>query len=227
MKKYDWSEDKIKEAVSDNLNYKDVLRQLGIPTTGNNSTTLKKKIVKFWIDTSHFTFAPRHKCKKKPTQYYLTENSHCSRQVLKNRLIKDGYKSNVCEICGISDWNGHPLTMQLHHKDGDTSNNRLDNLMFICPNCHSQTENFRGRANRADCEVFNYCQDCGRKIGRNSKRCLSCASKRRLPSNIKINMTIEEFLGYKEQGLSNVAIAAKFGVTEAALRKWRKRNLHE
>jgi hypothetical protein len=225
MKKYDWSKNRIEDAVKNSLNYKEVLRRLGIPASGNNSTTLKKRIAEFGIDTSHFTFAPKHKGVTRPIDYYLTEDSHCSRRVLKLRLIKDGYKRNVCEVCGISEWNGLPLTMQLHHKDGNPYNNCLENLMIICPNCHSQTNNFRGRSNRDVPKPINYCQDCGRQISRSSKRCLSCASKHRLPANVKIDMTVEEFLEYKKQGLSNTAIAGIYNVTEAAIRKWRRKNL--
>ena len=64
---------------------------------------------------------------------------------LKNRLIKNGIKMNVCEICGISSWNDKPISLELHHKDGDRTNHRLENLIILCPNCHSQTETFRAK----------------------------------------------------------------------------------
>lgn len=53
-----------------------------------------------------------------------------------------GYK---CEICGIKEWNGKPIRLEIHHIDGDRTNNNMDNLQILCPNCHSQTENFRGK----------------------------------------------------------------------------------
>ena len=64
---------------------------------------------------------------------------------LKNRLIKDGIKMNICEICGISSWNDKPISLELHHKDGNRTNHRLENLILLCPNCHSQTETFRAK----------------------------------------------------------------------------------
>jgi len=64
---------------------------------------------------------------------------------LKNRLLLEGYKTNTCEICGISDWNGKALNMQLHHKDGNCRNHSLNNLEIICPNCHAQTDSFCGK----------------------------------------------------------------------------------
>jgi rubrerythrin len=55
-----------------------------------------------------------------------------------------GYK---CEVCGISEWNGKKLVLQVDHINGDPYNHNADNLRLICPNCHSQTETFAG-ANR-------------------------------------------------------------------------------
>lgn len=52
---------------------------------------------------------------------------------------------NECCICGIREWNGKPLLLEVNHKDGDARNNHPKNLEMICPNCHSQTDNFRAR----------------------------------------------------------------------------------
>jgi Zn finger protein HypA/HybF involved in hydrogenase expression len=64
---------------------------------------------------------------------------------LKLRLISEGIKVNVCERCGVSEWNGSPLNCELDHIDGDRSNHRLENLKILCPNCHSQTPTFRSK----------------------------------------------------------------------------------
>jgi len=68
-----------------------------------------------------------------------------SRTHLKQRLLKAGLKENRCELCGISEWLGKPLNMQLHHLNGDGSDNRLENLELLCANCHSQTSTYGGR----------------------------------------------------------------------------------
>lgn len=60
---------------------------------------------------------------------------------LRKRLVKEGYKENKCESCGTEEWLGKKLPLELHHIDGNHSNNRLDNLLILCPNCHSLTPN--------------------------------------------------------------------------------------
>lgn len=67
---------------------------------------------------------------------------------VKNKLWSLGLKDRKCEICGLEDYyHGKPLTLELHHLDGDNSNNQIDNLQILCPNCHSQTHTFRRRKN--------------------------------------------------------------------------------
>jgi AcrR family transcriptional regulator len=68
-----------------------------------------------------------------------------SRSHLKLRLLADHVKENVCERCGLREWLGEPMSMQLHHINGRGKDNRLENLEFLCPNCHALTVNWGGR----------------------------------------------------------------------------------
>ena len=64
---------------------------------------------------------------------------------LKRRLLQEGLKTNECEECGISEWNGKHLVCQLDHINGIATDHRLENLRILCPNCHSQTDTFCGK----------------------------------------------------------------------------------
>lgn len=68
-----------------------------------------------------------------------------NRSHLKTRLLAEGLKENRCEVCGLTEWRGRPLAMQLHHKNGRGHDNRLDNISLLCPNCHAQTDTYGGR----------------------------------------------------------------------------------
>ena len=80
-----------------------------------------------------------------PIETYLVRGRRTNRSHLKQRLLAAGLKENRCERCGIEKWLDEPLSMALHHINGDGLDNRLENLSLLCPNCHSQTPNFSGR----------------------------------------------------------------------------------
>lgn len=91
-------------------------------------------------------------CKKRELNLedILSNKVPCQSNRLKWKLIDAGYKEHKCENCGLSEWLGNPIPIELHHVDGDNSNNKLDNLKIICPNCHTLTDNYRWKGARND-----------------------------------------------------------------------------
>lgn len=127
------------------------LRNLGIKDRGGNYRIIKNAIDKYQIDTSHFTgqgwnvnlnFNPNTKIK---TEDLLVENSNYNSYKLKKRLLSEGYKEKKCECCGLTEWQGKEIPLELHHINGDNTDNRIENLEILCPNCHALTDNYRGR----------------------------------------------------------------------------------
>ena len=73
----------------------------------------------------------------KTAEYYISNNKVITSSRLRDKLIRDGIKKSCCELCGLSEWMGHLLPLELHHKNGDHYDNELSNLEILCPNCHS------------------------------------------------------------------------------------------
>jgi 5-methylcytosine-specific restriction endonuclease McrA len=86
-----------------------------------------------------------HNYNTKPIDELLVENSIYQSFKLKNRLLKEGLKDHKCEICGITEWMGKLTPLELDHINGNNKDNRIENLRVICPNCHAQTETYRGK----------------------------------------------------------------------------------
>jgi AraC-like DNA-binding protein len=87
--------------------------------------------------------APRPKLE--PIDDVLSAGRRRSRAHVKARLLGAGLKQQRCERCGLTDWRGAPISLELHHVNGDGQDNRLANLRMLCPNCHSQTDTWGGR----------------------------------------------------------------------------------
>ena len=142
-----------------------------VPTTGNYDT-LKRVIHENNVDVSHF----KRICggipkKKKELTEYLINGVKVSSFKLKNRLLKEGIKEHKCEKCGRGEWNDMPIPLELHHINGINTDNRLENLQLLCPNCHAQTDNYSGKNQKLNIQK-RYCKKCGKELkGRQSAYC--------------------------------------------------------
>ena len=80
-----------------------------------------------------------------PNEEVFVKDGCHSTAFVKKRIISSSLKDHKCEVCGITEWNGMVLTLELDHINGSSNDHRLENLRFLCPNCHSLTETWRGR----------------------------------------------------------------------------------
>lgn len=150
--KYNWTKEHLENTVNQCNCWFDWLRVLGIPTKGCNYRTLKNKASLYNIDTSHFNYnySKTHNglriLKNRSNEQIFSDNVRIKRDSVKLMYIERilGGKA-YCECCGISEWNNKPIVFQLHHIDGNSLNHKLDNIILLCPNCHSQTDNFSNK----------------------------------------------------------------------------------
>lgn len=223
-KKYNFTKEELEKAVNKSFSMAETHRNLNIYYhSGAGYKILKKQINDYNINTSHWNSfkSLTQNFKKTPTEELLIENSTFSVTNLKKRLVKEEllqwkcYESN-CPLHTNPLWKQKSITFQLDHINGNRTDNRLENLRLLCPNCHSQTSTFSIGHNFVP-KKYN-CTDCNIEIHRKSIRCNKCNQKAN-PQKTKINWPSFEDLKEMLKESNYTQVAKKLGVTDNSIRK--------
>lgn len=146
---HNWSKEELLLAINNSECKSDILRNLGISTKSGNFQTLERYCVKYDINIDNLKYKNDRGNRFKrilETKDIFVENSPYSTKTTKDRVLKDNLiKYKCCECNNLGEWNGKKLNLHLDHKNGVNNDNRLINLRFLCPNCHSQTETYGGK----------------------------------------------------------------------------------
>lgn len=135
-----YSEQELNTMVKNSNSYADFGEKMGYARTGGSGTRVAKEVIdKFNLDISHFTHSG--------TVEFDYERFQYGKAIKPANMIKAlvALRGHKCEKCGNTEWLNQPIILEVHHKDGDHLNNVLENLELLCPNCHSLTENWRGK----------------------------------------------------------------------------------
>lgn len=135
-----FSEEEIRKIVAESISIREVAKKLGyVPDGGGTAKSLKAMFVELNIDTSHFKGQGWNKENYDYDSFKEGTVKKNGKTTL-NPLIH--LRGRKCENCGLEEWLGQPINLEVHHIDGDRLNNNLNNLILLCPNCHSYTSNF-------------------------------------------------------------------------------------
>jgi hypothetical protein len=149
MKLHKYTEQQLRQAISDSSSMRQVLLKLNVAPYGGNYAVLRKAIKVFKLNIDHFTGQGWRKNKKfvpkRPIEEYLENKFPIQSNKLRKRLLKEGVFDYMCSDCGSKTWKKQPIPLELDHIDGNNNNNRLSNLRLLCPNCHALTPTYRGR----------------------------------------------------------------------------------
>lgn len=133
-----WNIIKVTKAIKSSKSWSEALRNLGLAKTGQKMAKLKLICEEDKIDTSHFTGSKGFKVKYSFEQVFSTDSLFDNRG-LKRKLLKHELKGYKCAICGLDEWQEKEIGLQVDHINGINNDHRVENLRFLCPNCHSQT----------------------------------------------------------------------------------------
>lgn len=147
-----WTEKQLIEAVKTSVSVREVITKLGLVPAGGNYVQVQGRIRDLQLDMSHFTGARWNKGKtyhtktRPPIEKLLVKNSPVQSFKLKKRLFEEGLKTSACELCGWAKMSvDGRIPVELDHINGDHTDNRIENLRILCPNCHSLQPTHRGR----------------------------------------------------------------------------------
>jgi len=251
---YKVSNEDFKKLLSKSESYSDLLRKCGLNSKGGNINTIKRRIKDMSLNDSHIS---KGKCHNKGRTFkqnrvslefamsnIFVENSNKNRGFVKKLIIRHSLKKYECVKClNDGSWNNNKLSLHLEHINGASNDNRLDNLCFLCPNCHSQTDTYSGKKTkytyteydnmefRNDCSVLRTRDICNKYLINIStltkiKNRLGMIDEnwrsRPLLKNRKVERPVKHELEILLTKHPLTEIGTKYNVSDNSIRKWCK-----
>lgn len=219
---------KLQRIINTSVSLSDVLTKLGLSNNGSGSYFMLNKYIKiFNIDIAFMEINKKHRAYNKDPKKKLSHkelfiaNSTISRSTIRRRILSENLLPYKCNECGIPPiWRGNPLSLHLEHINGVNNDHRLENLCFLCPQCHSQTKTYAGRNNTKEFkkQVKHICDKCGKPKSHGAILCKDCADEKAQ----YVPRPTKETLWEEIQTTPFTTLGKQYDVSDNAIRKWCK-----
>lgn len=167
---YKLSDEQFVELLKKSSTISEVLFKLGYTVKGNSwgYSQVKRRMDDLNLDYSIFkgksAVIKITKLNNVRKEDILKENCKHQRTVLRRYVIKNNLIPYKCAICGCTEWQGKTLSLELDHINGINNDNRLENLRFLCPNCHSQTSTYGSRNQQLNSSEYDIPDDLRKMV---------------------------------------------------------------
>lgn len=167
---YKLSDEQFVELLKKSSTISEVLFKLGYTVKGNSwgYSQVKRRMDDLNLDYSIFKgksdVIKTTKLNNVKKEDILKENCRHQRTVLRRYVIKNNLIPYKCAICGCTEWQGKTLSLELDHINGVNNDNRLENLRFLCPNCHSQTSTYGSRNQQLNSSEYDIPDDLRKMV---------------------------------------------------------------
>lgn len=222
-----FTNEELEDVVNSSVSVREALERLGMRDVGGNRRSFYKVLEKRSISIKSLEENRLNAYKngefsnnKRNNEEIFTENSLVSRAVLKNRILKEEILEYKCVKCGNKgEWQGEELVLHIEHKNGIGNDNRIENLEFLCPNCHSQTKTFAGR-NSKNVNTLPKLKEPKKLLSKQELKKINIESHRSKRRLTKENIS---FILENKENLSKRKMGEMFGVSDKTIAKIIKR----